>query len=545
MSNKYMDSTLLDNAIVFAVKAHANTERRGKGFPYIVHPMEAVSIVATITNDQELLAAAALHDVVEDTDTTIDQIRAAFGDRVAALVADESEPDHDDAPWHKRKQDAIDHLARASRDSKTIAMGDKLSNMRAIAIDYRTIGDKLWSRFHESDPAEHAWHYRGLAQALEELADTEAYQEFVRLIDEVFPRTLEAAKTKELVDALPAEGVNGIDLDAYTDISYGSLRVLFRARQDGRRFFLFNARHEILNKLATSGLSNLISTCNRPEPIPINRFDESGGGFCGKSYDGHDGETMIKMYDKEASVTTRNEQRMSRNVLQMGISTPIPGPIITDGQRTGVLFERIKDKKSFARAISVYPEKLEEYAKGFAKMCAELHSTPCDTLLFNNLTDECEEAVRMTPGFDENERQRLLDILHSTPVEHTCLHGDMHIGNTLITPDGNTYWIDLPTFGYGSHFIDLGTLYLMAWPNPEEITQYLYHISNEQFQQVWNIFLPEYMRLRNLDCSPESVKNYERTCRQYAAVCGLKMIYSVGHDNPCWRDLAKKVVAEM
>ena len=86
MANKPLDTTLLDRAIVFAVRAHAGTERRGKGFPYIVHPMEAVEIVATMTNDQELLAAAVLHDTVEDTDTTIEQIRAEFGHRVASLL---------------------------------------------------------------------------------------------------------------------------------------------------------------------------------------------------------------------------------------------------------------------------------------------------------------------------------------------------------------------------------------------------------------------------------------------------------------------------
>ena len=76
---------------MFAVKAHAGTERRGKGFPYIVHPMEAVAIAATITSDQEILAAAALHDTVEDTDVTIDQIRCEFGDRVASLVKAETD----------------------------------------------------------------------------------------------------------------------------------------------------------------------------------------------------------------------------------------------------------------------------------------------------------------------------------------------------------------------------------------------------------------------------------------------------------------------
>ena len=91
MPNYPLDTSLLDKAIIFAVKAHAGTERRGKGFPYIVHPMEAMEIVATITSDQALLAAAALHDTVEDTDVTIDMLREEFGDRVADLVASESD----------------------------------------------------------------------------------------------------------------------------------------------------------------------------------------------------------------------------------------------------------------------------------------------------------------------------------------------------------------------------------------------------------------------------------------------------------------------
>ena len=69
-----MDTSILDKAIVFAVKAHKGAERKGKGFPYIVHPMEAVAIAATMTNDQELLAAAALHDTVEDTEITLKDV---------------------------------------------------------------------------------------------------------------------------------------------------------------------------------------------------------------------------------------------------------------------------------------------------------------------------------------------------------------------------------------------------------------------------------------------------------------------------------------
>jgi len=194
MANKYLNTDLLDRAIIFAVQAHHNTERRGKGFPYIVHPMEAVEIVATITPDQELLAAAALHDTIEDTDVTVEQLREQFGERIADLVHAESdqftEGVSEEDSWHDRKQAAIDRLAAAPRDAKIVAMGDKLSNMRAIWRDYQMKGDELWKIFHVTDKASHEWHYRGLAASLSELSDTFAYQEFVRLIDEVFGSTV-------------------------------------------------------------------------------------------------------------------------------------------------------------------------------------------------------------------------------------------------------------------------------------------------------------------------------------------------------------------
>lgn len=186
---QHIDTSLLDRAITFAVKAHQGMERKGKGFPYIVHPMEAVCIVATMTNDQELLAAAALHDVIEDTDTTADDLKKEFGERVAMLVEAESDDKSGGSKaetWHQRKQDTLDRLRNADLDIKIVALGDKLSNMRAIAHDYAVLGDELWNRFTVKDPAEHAWRYHALAEALNDLSDTDAYKEFHTLVNKTF-----------------------------------------------------------------------------------------------------------------------------------------------------------------------------------------------------------------------------------------------------------------------------------------------------------------------------------------------------------------------
>ncbi|MCQ2270524.1 MAG: HD domain-containing protein [Bacteroidales bacterium] len=191
MANAPIDTELLDKAIIFAVKAHAGTERRSKGYPYIVHPLEALTIVTSLTNDQELLAAAVLHDVVEDTDCTVEQIHAEFGERVAAIVSSESDNTLSSVSkkdsWVDRKKAAAERLAKASKESKIVAMGDKLSNMRTIAADYDLIGDAVWDRFHApGGKKDIAWRYRLVADALSELRGTPPYEEFVRLIDHVF-----------------------------------------------------------------------------------------------------------------------------------------------------------------------------------------------------------------------------------------------------------------------------------------------------------------------------------------------------------------------
>ncbi len=185
--NNPLETSLFDKAAHFAIDAHSGTERRGKGFPYILHPLEAASIVSTITSDQEMLAAAVLHDVVEDTDVSIEEIREAFGDRVALLVQHDTGTKDKSLSWRQKKQIQLDKIAFSDRDSKIVAMGDKLSNLRGITNDYKMIGDDLWSRFHAPDGKKDIeWYYRSLADALAEISDTIPYQEYITLLDNTF-----------------------------------------------------------------------------------------------------------------------------------------------------------------------------------------------------------------------------------------------------------------------------------------------------------------------------------------------------------------------
>ena len=185
------DISQIEKAYRIARDAHKDQKRKS-GEPYIIHPLCVAIILADLELDKETIIAGILHDVVEDTDVTVEQLRDIFGKRIADLVASESdafeEGVSEEDSWHQRKQAAIDRLARASRDAKIVALGDKLSNMRAIARDYAAKGDALWSIFHTKDPADHEWHYRGLADSLSDLSDTAAYREFISLINQVFKK---------------------------------------------------------------------------------------------------------------------------------------------------------------------------------------------------------------------------------------------------------------------------------------------------------------------------------------------------------------------
>ena len=183
--------SILDKAIIFAVQAHNGTLRKGTVTPYILHPLEAAAIVATMTDDEEVIAAAVLHDVLEDTPATVNQLIEEFGKRVAAFVSAESENKREDRPatetWKLRKQETIDALYNEKQLTvKMIAIGDKLSNVRAMYRDYQAIGDRLWDRFNQKDKSEHGWYYRSIADATMELSEYPAWQEYERLVSLLF-----------------------------------------------------------------------------------------------------------------------------------------------------------------------------------------------------------------------------------------------------------------------------------------------------------------------------------------------------------------------
>ena len=182
---------LLDEAIELATRAHEGQVRKLKDTPYILHPMEVAVIVSTLTSDEEILAAAVLHDTVEDTYVTIEEIYENFGYRVGALVSSETENKRTDIPpaetWKIRKEESLAEM-KANKDPavKMLWLGDKLSNLRSMYQIWLDRGDKVFSYFHQKDKAEHAWYYRTVMENVEELSNTAAYKEYTQLYKVIF-----------------------------------------------------------------------------------------------------------------------------------------------------------------------------------------------------------------------------------------------------------------------------------------------------------------------------------------------------------------------
>lgn len=187
---EYISSSVVDEAVKFAVEAHHNQKRNGHDIPYIVHPLEAMAIVATMSEDEELLAAAVMHDVIEDTIYTYEDIEKRFNKRIADIVQAESDITVFDSDaltnWLARKKVAIEKLKNAPIEVQIVALGDKLSNMRAMYRDYQVVKDELWNRFHVKDFEMHKWRYNELVKAFDKVTDFIAYKEFAYLVNEVF-----------------------------------------------------------------------------------------------------------------------------------------------------------------------------------------------------------------------------------------------------------------------------------------------------------------------------------------------------------------------
>lgn len=539
MGNNYIDSELLDKAIIFATKAHANTERRSKGFPYIVHPLEALSIASTMTSDPEILAAAVLHDVVEDTSITIKDIEKEFGKRVADLVAAESDnldPEYEEnESWYTKKLNGIKRILNCNRDEQIVAISDKLSNLKSMYLDYLVIGDKLWERFHENNPSMHAWRFYELMKAFNKVQDTFAYREFAYLVNTLFKSKYVDFKietTGKIVkicgvifennanfveNAIKSvDGMALVDFSEVIGIDHASMRMFYRLALEGVKFRIRNVSEKVINVLYGAGIDLYVGITQKPREISLDDYEESGDGYTAISYNHKNGDTMMKLYAPFIpQEVVEQEMIIAKRLLTLGLDVPLPGELVSYQGKIGISFERIKGKRSIARAISQEPDNIEEFVRLYTDAVKKLHTTKCDKSLFECVDASFYHELEIArEHFSDEEYEYIKSFIQKAQEEDTCIHGDLHFGNVLITENKEVIFIDNSDFSWGHHYFDISILYVMAHIiSPDRCLQ-LYHITQEKMVEGWELFVKYYFGVS----TREEIRNIENEIKPYAGV---------------------------
>ena len=153
----------IDKAIAFAARAHSGQCRKGTRIPYIVHPLGVARILIQRGCPDHVVIAGILHDTVEDTLVTLEEIRQGFGCDVAALVDAATEPDRNDT-WENRKKHTLGMVHTLSDEAALLVLADKLDNIRAIREDLEANSEALWDRF-KRPREQQQWYYENLASA--------------------------------------------------------------------------------------------------------------------------------------------------------------------------------------------------------------------------------------------------------------------------------------------------------------------------------------------------------------------------------------------
>jgi uncharacterized protein (TIGR02172 family) len=276
-----------------------------------------------------------------------------------------------------------------------------------------------------------------------------------------------------------------------------------------------------------------------PIKIDLNDYERSGEGANGASYNHKtDKNIMMKLYLRNFD-SARTELEMAKKVYELGIPSPEPGDLVTDGERLGIRFRRIEGKKSYSRACGDDPEHTEEYAREFAQMCLQLHNTHVDTTQFENVKDRQYKWLAENPFFTDEEKDKLRAFIAAAPDTDTAIHGDLQFSNGIFVDEGpngegrKRYFIDLGDFCYGYPMFDLGMVYLCCCLNDESWTLEQYHMSNATAARFWDAFAKEYFLTP--DCPVAGFgpgADMEQIMKQVKIYAGLKTLI-VERDTHC------------
>ena len=434
----------IEEAIIYATVMHQGKVRKLGSIPYILHPLEVAQILATMTDDQDIITAGILHDIVEDTDGTLKEIEKRFGERVAFLVSSESENEYAgedrSESWKRRKEESLKVLKNADDlGVRMLWLADKLANIRSLAGNYSEYGEKTWESFHQRNPEMHHWYYQTIAEQLElSLNKTGAFKEFIKHINFIWPGSFDSEK----------------------------------------------ARYKKYREVSVEGCKRI------------------GRGAKGDVYR-YDDELIIKVYNQNNTYRdVEQEIAMARKAFILGIPTAISFGIVSvkgsspEADQYGAMYELV-DAETISTCIARDPNQVEAYARLMAGLAHAIHAT--EAAPEDGFPRGEGRALEYIEGGIGREDKALADrcaaLLNALPRTDTMLHGDFHTGNVFLQR-GEPLLIDMDRLAMGHPILELSDLYyfyvILGEDDPGVVERFM-GFSWDTARRFMRLFLKHYL----------------------------------------------------
>ena len=454
----------IEEAIIYATVMHQGKVRKLANTPYILHPLEVAQILSVLTDDQDVITAGILHDIVEDTDGTLEEIKKRFGEHVAFLVSSESEKaypgESEDVTWKRRKEESLKVLKNTDDQGvRMLWLADKLANIRSLAGAYSEYGEQLWESFHQRDPEMQHWYYQAVAEQLElSLNKTGAFKEFIKHINFIWPGSFDSDK----------------------------------------------ARYKKYREVSVDGCKRI------------------GSGAKGDVYR-YDDELVIKVYNRNNTYSdVEREIAMARKAFILGIPTAISFGIVSVGDKYGAMYELV-DSETISSYIVNSPGKVEVYAKMMAELAHIIHSTQVTAEDgFPSAMDRVRGYIEGGIGQEDAALTGKVNaLLEALPDTDTLLHGDFHTGNVFLQRS-EPLLIDMDRLSVGHPIIELSDLYyfyvILGEESPAVVEKFM-GFSYETARRFMRLFLKKYLGTEDEEKLSEverkaSVIGYSRLIRK-------------------------------
>ena len=271
--------------------------------------------------------------------------------------------------------------------------------------------------------------------------------------------------------------------------------------------------------------------------ISLDDYVLSGGGANGESYDHRtDPSVMLKLYFPGKVRQPLDELLLARKVYALGIPTPEPGDyVVTEDGRYGIRFRRILGKKSFSRATADNPERVQEYAEVFARMCLDLHGVHVDSTQFESVKERYLRLLEENPYFTGAEKDSIGRFIADAPDTDTAIHGDLQFSNAIFVGD-KRYFIDLGDFCYGYDRFDLGMVFLCCRLSDEDFIKETFHMPKPLAGKFWECFARAYFG------SDRPLKDIEEEIMPYAGLKTIIIERDMKRPMPEFREALKNIL---